>query len=237
MARSVADLRAVTRVLMGSPSTGGSTDGAQPEDFVEPDTLRIAWCDGEGTVPTLPEIREATAQAAKSLEGVLGSVDEFLPPALSEAAELFSLLRSTDQHEDMRALIGHQRPGELIEKLLVATSRVPPETLARFWRRRDALRARMLEQMPDVLLMPVAAIGAPSLDEREFQVTGRQLNMWEILASSRAISLFGFPAVVVPVGNFPDGRMIGVQVVTRPDREYDALAVAEILEDVCSPGR
>ncbi len=232
MARSVADLRAVTRVLMGSPSAEGSTDGA-PDDFVETDTLSLAWCDGEGTVPTRPEIRAAIAHAAKSLGGELGSVDEFLPPALSEAADLFGLLRSTDQHEGMRALIGRQRPGELIRKLLASTSRVTPETLARLWRRRDELRVRMLEQMPDVLLMPVAAIGAPRLDEREFQVEGRQLDMWEILASSRAISLFGLPAVVVPVGQFPDGRTIGVQVVTHPGHEYDALAVAGILEHLC----
>ena len=49
------------------------------------------------------------------------------------------------------------------------------------WSRVHQLRNEMLLQMPDVLLLPVASIGAPLLTDREFTVNGRSLGPWEIL--------------------------------------------------------
>jgi Asp-tRNA(Asn)/Glu-tRNA(Gln) amidotransferase A subunit family amidase len=53
--------------------------------------------------------------------------------------------------------------------------------------------------------------------------------MWEVLAPSRVISLFGLPGLSVPFGRSADGWPIGVQVVGRPFREDEVLAVARAL--------
>jgi Asp-tRNA(Asn)/Glu-tRNA(Gln) amidotransferase A subunit family amidase len=56
--------------------------------------------------------------------------------------------------------------------------------------------------------------------------------MWDVLAPSRLISLFGVPAASVPFGTSDDGLPIGVQVVGAPFREDVVLAVARMLMEV-----
>jgi amidase len=81
-----------------------------------------------------------------------------------------------------------------------------------------------------VLLLPVASIGAPHLEDRVFEIDSRRLDPWQVLSASRAITLFGLPAAVVPISALPGGSPIGVQVVTRPGRDELAVAVAKLLE-------
>jgi amidase len=77
--------------------------------------------------------------------------------------------------------------------------------------------------------VPVAA--APAYDpERAPVVAGRELSPWEVLAPSRAISLFGIPAAAVTVGASDEGLPVAVQVVGRPFHEHDVLGVAAALE-------
>ena len=61
--------------------------------------------------------------------------------------------------------------------------------------------------------------------------------MWDVLAPCRLISLFGVPSVSVPFGTSADGLPIGVQVVGRPFREDEVLAVAKILAEEATWGR
>jgi amidase len=235
MARSVADLERITRVLAGGPAAAGGQERPWSDRPVELSSLRVAWSDGEGTVPVLVEIRAAVAAAAQRLTAMVAEVSPLRPPALTKAADLFGQLRATDRHEEIRRWGDVTRFGATIRHLLLHPSGADADTVAALWRRRDALREQLLAQMPDVLLLPVASIGAPRLEEREFLIEGQRLGIWQILAASRAISLFGLPAAVVPVGSLPDGRPIGVQIVARPGADELALAVAATLEQLCAP--
>jgi amidase len=223
MARSVRDLRLVVDVL-----SAGSTGPRRTLSGV-----RVGWCDGEGTQPVDPEIVAATRHAASRLADANGVRLEVGPPsALAESVHLFAELRATDQHHDIRTHTRDVPPGPVISGLLSSTDPVSEARVQSLWQRRDALRDQMVAEMPDVLLLPVAAIGAPRLEQREFRVREHTLGPWQILACCQAISLFGLPAAVVPVGRFADGRNIGVQVVARPGEEQVALAVAAALEDL-----
>lgn len=232
MARSVADVQLVTDVLADRGAGRGAAAPAPGRDPA-PDLaeVRMGWCRGEGTTPVAAPIVEAVATVADLLgQDLVRAVPETAPAALAEAAGLFREVRATDPTADIRAHLGAADPGPVIRTLLDAEQPVGPGLVASLRSRVRDLRERMLSQMPDVLLMPVAAIGAPGLTERSFEVDGTVLGPWEVLACSQAISLFALPSAVTPVGTFPDGRTIGVQVVGRPGSDDLVLTVARHLE-------
>jgi amidase len=97
---------------------------------------------------------------------------------------------------------------------------------------RDALRAQFLDFLADrpVLLLPVALLPAIPLGQREIRVEGQNVAYFQLLAPSRAVSLFGLPAVAVPCGRSDEGLPVAVQVVAGPFQEHVALAAARLLE-------
>ena len=234
MARSVADVQTVAAVLWDQ--RGGRR--ASPVQEPAGNDLRIDWCAGEGTQPVQAPIVRAVRLAAERLgERCATPVVERTPAALTQAAALYRDLRSMDSTVEIRRHLGETEPGPVIRDLLEAARPVDTHESARLRRRLWDLRARMLDEMPDILLLPVASIGAPDLTERSFVVGDTRLDTWEILACCQAISLFGLPVAAVPVGAFDDGRRIGVQVVGRPGQDSTVLAVACRLEsalEACS---
>jgi amidase len=219
MARSIADVRLLAGVLLGEAVGLPDLTG-----------LRVQWCDGDGTVPVDSHIRAAVAHAAGGLGGVVAETRRERPAALSEANPLFGELRATDQQGGIRALAAPGEFGPVVRQVL---SRVPPVDQSRvdeLWERVHILRERFLSQMSDVLLLPVASVAAPAVEDWEVDVEGTTLDGWQIVAACRALTLLGLPVAVATVGSMPDGRPIGVQVVARPGREDVALAVAERVE-------
>ncbi|MGW7369143.1 amidase [Streptomyces sp. NPDC054841] len=223
MARTISDVRLVTEVLLG-------------ERVDKPDLsdVRVAWCDGEGTVPVDCSIRAAVGESARSLAGRVGDVVEGPPDALLHAAPLFTELRATDQQDGIRALAAPDKFGPMVRQLLGEVRPVDSKHVERLWQRVQALRGEFLSQMADVLLLPVSSIAAPPVDAWEVEVEGTILDGWQIVSACRAVTLLGLPAAVATVGTLPEGRPIGVQVVARPGREDVALAVAELLESAGS---
>ena len=110
-----------------------------------------------------------------------------------------------------------------------------PALLATVDRLRDGV-LRFLELFP-ILLLPVAAVPAFPLASTELEVDGvhHVVNDMTILAPCRAVSLLGLPALSVPAGRSRDGLPVGVQVVARPGREDQILAVAATLERAAAP--
>ena len=52
------------------------------------------------------------------------------------------------------------------------------------------------------------------------------------MASCYAISCLGVPAISVPCGFSPSGLPVGLQIVGRPARDLDVLALARAFEQV-----
>jgi Asp-tRNA(Asn)/Glu-tRNA(Gln) amidotransferase A subunit family amidase len=105
------------------------------------------------------------------------------------------------------------------------------------WEERDRLRVEfeLYLNRHGVLLMPVATIPAYDPSGPPPPVGGRDQTMWDVLGPSRLISLFGFPAASVPFGVSSEGLPVGVQVVGRPWREDQVLAVAGALMEERGP--
>jgi amidase len=232
MARTVDDLDLVMSVIaVPSQASDTATRWTQPTPWqsgsADPRTVCVGWCEGEGTVPVLREIVDAVRVAAEDL---VPRPRRMRPRALELAADLFTELRATDQQHDIREWGEARDFGQPVRKLLAHTRSVNETDITQLWRRATELRDEMLHEMPDVLLLPVASIGAPHLEDRVFEIDSRRLDPWQVLSASRAVTLFGLPAAVVPIGALPDGSPIGVQVVTRPGRDELAVAVTKLLE-------
>ncbi len=111
--------------------------------------------------------------------------------------------------------------------------------------KRDSLRAdaeEFLDEWP-IWLLPVATIPAFEIDAADpgwaqprFEVDGMDQERYEIVAACWAVSLYGFPSVVIPVARSRDGLPIGVQIVGRPNRDFEVLAVALVLEALIGEG-
>lgn len=215
MARSLDDAALVLRVV--SASHVAWTDPA----LVDVRRLDITWAAGEGTVPVDEDIVAAVREAA----GRLGA-REYRGAALAEGNALFGRLRATQTHTDIDGLASVDRFGASIRDMLSTAGQAGQREVEDLWAARARFVHRLLDEMGDVLVLPVASVGAPPLGLDRFGVAGRFLTWQEVLASCRTISLAGFPSVVVPVGETGDGMPIGVQIVARPFHEHVALAIA-----------
>ncbi|MFD6056966.1 amidase [Rhodococcus wratislaviensis] len=213
MTRTLDDAALVLRVLSSRQyrwTDPGSVDLAR---------LDITWAPGDGTVPVGDEIVAAVAGAARRL-----GARPYEGGALAEGNDLFGTLRSVETHTDIEEL--GTDFGANIATMLSDVRDVDRQVVERLWAQRSDLVHRLLGEMGDVLVLPVASIPAPPLGEELFDVGGQSLTWAQALASCRAISVTGLPSVVVPIGNTKSGLPIGVQVVARPWCEHVALAVA-----------
>ncbi len=173
---------------------------------------------GEGTVPVDEEIVAAVAGVARQL-----GARPYRGAALAEGNDLFGTLRSVETHTDIEELgTGF---GANITAMLADGRDVDRRSVERLWARRSELVHRLLGEMGDVLVLPVArfrrrrsakncstSVGSRSRGSGPGELPRDQCDGSAIRRRSG--------------GNHEVGLPIGVQVVARPWCEHVALAVA-----------
>ena len=230
LARTVADLELALGVLCGPDGIDPAAIPAPllPSAAVDVGALRMAWCEGDGVTAVRADLVSAVEQAA-----ALFGAGRARPAALERANDCYTRLRAVDGLHELRALVAGREAeiGGPLRDLLAATGDASTAELTALWIERDELRADLLAFLDEyeILLLPVAAV--PAYDAAgPARVGSRELTPWEVLAPCRAISLFGVPAAAVPCGLSDEGLPICVQVVGRPYREDEVLAVAAAIE-------
>ncbi|MDT7664433.1 MAG: amidase, partial [Pseudonocardiales bacterium] len=235
--RKVADLVTLLRVLAGPDPADPLTEAVPFGDpaGVDPARLRVAWCDGEGSVPVAAEVVDAVRAAAEALRPHVGDVEQARPPDLAECADLFVALRDSEGLPEVSELVAGRAGllGADLARYLAAGPTGHRGDTPRIASRRDAIRGEVLGFLAErpVLLLPVASVPAPPPGP-EAVVDGRRVPFGRLGSSCRAISVLGLPAAVVPVGRSAEGLPIGVQVVGRPFHDHEVLAVAALLEQL-----
>jgi Asp-tRNA(Asn)/Glu-tRNA(Gln) amidotransferase A subunit family amidase len=235
LARSVDDLGVLLGIL-------ASPDGADPSTVPVPlggpvetlDGISCAWFEDEGTHPVRDDLVAAVRRAAATLNGLGVPTTHGRPPGLERAAAAFVALRTAEGMPEVVEL-ATGREDELGSNLRSALLGGAPSTVADYRKaaaERDAIRAQVLGFMEqhNILLLPVASV--PALDPRtgSYTVSGKDIPWTELGSCCRAISILGFPVAVVPCGLSREGLPVGVQVVGRPYRDREVLAVAAALE-------
>ena len=201
---------------------------------------RAAVWDGPAEPAAREDVRAAVRDAGRALAGLGFGVSDEPPAMLEGAGPLYSELRATDRLQDVRRLLRgcEDRAGDDVRAAIAAAEEyersTPNVEPAPLWERRDRIRVELHAYLDRhaILLMPVATVPPYDLAGPAPSVDGREHSMWDVLDPCRLISLVGFPAASVPFGTSADALPIGVQVVGRPYREDQVLAVARTLMEV-----
>jgi amidase len=228
--RTVQDVFTVLQVISGP-------DGRDPLVADEPlhdyrdlrvENVELAWAPTVGDVEVDAEVAEAVALAADTLARSGVRVTRGVPTEIDRGLGVYDRLRSAEPMSAVQQLFDADPKliGRPIKGMLDARVRLSESELTGLWEERDDLIEGLGRWLRGerALLLPVST-------EAPHDLTGRVAD-FHLLAPSRAISLFGVPAVSVPVATSRLGSPISVQVVAPAFREDIALAVCARLAEL-----
>jgi Asp-tRNA(Asn)/Glu-tRNA(Gln) amidotransferase A subunit family amidase len=209
-ARTARDLRLLFSALAGYD---GQDPFSAPVPLREPPAggARIGVWEQFYGVPVDPEIRAAVRRAAALLEGIGFPAETFEPRGLERAPNVWAFL--FDQWPN-----GKEATADQVLLNLAA---------------RDRMRASLVRQMENVaaLVMPVGGITAFRHGERQWEVEGREIGLFQAMMPAVVANVLGLPAVAVPMAVSRGGLPMGVQLVGRPYEDELLLELAVRLEE------
>ncbi|MGD0842614.1 MAG: amidase [Candidatus Acidiferrales bacterium] len=242
MARSVADVKKLFEIIAG-PDPGDPCSAPvalRKWSDREVRKLRVGFFESHDFAPATPETAAAVRRAAEALQQQGFNVQEWRPENLDRVWELWwNLFGRAGQMAFASLLAGRENDlSPLFKEFRAWVAAEPPlsaDELLDTFLDRDDLRTKLLAKMETfpILICPVCAIPAFRHGERKWNVGGREVEYLKAMAYSQWFNLLGNPAVVVPVGQSPEGLPIGVQIVGRPWEEEAILAVAAKIEESC----
>jgi Asp-tRNA(Asn)/Glu-tRNA(Gln) amidotransferase A subunit family amidase len=227
MARSVGDLRALFRALIG--------DVSSPRDL-HLKGRRFAWYTDDGVVPVTEDTAQAVKNAVNALKGAGLVGEEQLPPHVERGNEMWLKLFSRASVVQLRqAYAGRENEGgSFVSWRLATADDHPPPTLDEYianWMERDRLREDLLRWMETtpIIVAPVGATPAYEHDTLKVTVRGSTFGTFRAFSYAQAFNVFDLPVVTVPAKK--DGSLpIGVQIAGPPFAEEMVLTAAAIVE-------
>ena len=245
MARTVADIRALFRIIAGG-DTGDPLSSPVLLRNLTPDDvqgLRIGVLETTALGRATPETLSTMRSAVQTLAGAGFRVEPIALRKLDRVIELWWFFFGpvighliSENARGQESLFSRQ----IIEYLEVVAGEPKPtlDSLLQACNERDAIRAQILRQMRDVpvLISPVSTEPAFRHAEGNYRA-GAAHNCRETMRYCQWLNLLGFPGISVPFGRSPEGLPINVQLIARPYEEELLLAVAESLEAARGPWR
>jgi amidase len=229
MARFVEDLVLALSIISGPDGEDLEVEAVALED---PDTatvssLRVGYFTESGKVKATSELVQAVRSATETLTAAGLKCEPARPPGLDAATEILGALNSGDGGEYYQQLLRqysttnlHPQTAHFLQQLRTGGSSRGKYADVLF----DLanLRASSLKFMSDfeILISPPCSNIAPRPQNSGF------LNY----SYASYFNLLGWPAAVVRVGRAASGLPKGVQIVGRPWKEHEVLAVAFLLE-------
>ena len=241
MARTIADVRALFAAMAGSDA-GDALSAPVPIRVVgdaQLKGLRVGILESDALGRADAETQAALQKAANDLAAQGFVVEPIRLEGLERAIELWwFFFGPAIAHLFHPSVAGQESLLSPIfrEYMEFAAAPVTVDELLGACAERDALRAKILEQMRDVpiLLSPVASTTAFRHGEGTWRLGAKQCYR-DTMRFSQWLNLAGFPGVSVPMSVSAEGLPIGLQVIGRPYEEELVLAVAERVENVRGP--
>jgi amidase len=238
MARTVEDLQLLLEITRGyDPGDPTSLPGG-PSIQKDRSTrkLRIGFYEDDGYNSPMPEVRAAVQTAADVLSKNGFEVEPFRPEGLGRVRELWFTIFVEATAMVLKKMI-YGRDDEIsnnTKEFLALAAEQPPltgERLLYTLLERDAWRSQIFAQMEQfpILLAPVCSIPA-FLHKDAGWGPAYAADYVRTMSYSQHYNLLGNPAATVPLTKTVEGLPIGVQVIGRPYKEEEVLAVAAILE-------
>ena len=199
---------------------------------------RVAYSgDLGGIVPVAKEVADLCSAAAARFCDLGATVEEACPD-LSDAREIFHVLRANQFVGDLAPIIEEHRDVTRKEVVwnLEQGFKLTAEQLGRAERARGALYARVVEffETYDLLLSPATIVAPFDVNVRHIdEVAGHRFeNYFDWYAIAYAITVTSLPALSVPCGFTDSGLPIGLQVVGPPRGEFSLLSAASLFEQI-----
>ena len=238
MARTVEDLRLLLEVTSGYDAGDPvcSPVPFSPTGNCDKTKLRIGFYEDDGFSPVEPAIQDAVRLAAVALAEDGFVVEPFRPSGLDRARQLWFTL-FVEGIALVLAPMVQGREDEIsagTKEFLAFAAEQPPltgERLLTTLLERDQLRGQFLAEMDRVpiLLAPVCATSAFPHEDAGWG-PAHKADYARTMSYSQHYNLLGNPAATVPVARALSGLPIGVQVIGRPYKEDEVLAVAGVLD-------
>ncbi|GAA5197896.1 amidase [Arthrobacter gyeryongensis] len=235
LGRCIDDLHTALSVISGPDGIDPIAVDEPLGDYreVDPSDVEVRWGTHVGNVPVDPEVVRTVFFAVESLRSLGTRVQEGLPDAVNDGLKVYDLLRAADAMGTIAA-VDTARPGLIgapVRAMLENRTAPGRAEQAELWEHRNKIVAKLRQWLTGdrALILPVS-VDIPR------DLRGDVAN-FRLLTPSRAISLFGFPSLSVPVATARSGAPISVQVVAPPFREDLALAIGAALEQASGWGR
>jgi amidase len=239
MARTVEDLALLLSVMaVDDPLSpiGLPGDGSEFRRSLDRDLrgTRVAWSPGLPGLRYEKNIVETLQRCLLPALETLGCVVSEAVPDLSEAEEVFRVLRAWEYSRDTEPL----RRRDLVEPNVIWNIEeglsIQPDTLRRAEEKRRALYQRAAGFMShyDVLALPVTqALPFPVEQNWVTEIEGQAQDTYlDWMRSLYWVSATGLPAMSLPCGFSDGGLPVGVQLVGRPRGERALLEFAAGLQ-------
>jgi Asp-tRNA(Asn)/Glu-tRNA(Gln) amidotransferase A subunit family amidase len=241
MARSIADVELMFRIASNPcsfDSAGAPAVAYRPVTMLEAKRLRIGYFEDDGLTPVTSETRQAVRNAADVLTQQGFDVQEYRPPSLEAARELWSIFfvqcGSMFYAPEISGRRGDLSP-VFLDFLAEADTRTPltAACLLDAWAQMDLVRNRLLSEMEafPILITPVCSVPAFRHGERAWTIEGKNVGYLDAMRYTQWFNLLGAPAAVVPVGASASGLPVGVQIAGRPFSDETVLTVASAIEN------
>jgi len=238
MARTVEDLQllldATSGYDAGDPVSFPNASAIRDERCA--DRLRIGFYEDDGYSSPTPEVRAAVRAAANALAAYGFEVEPFRPEGLGRVRELWFTIFVEAIAMVLKPMTLNREDdiSDNTREFLALAAEQPPltgERLLHTLLERDARRADVLAQMErfPILLAPVCATPAFLHEDAGWGPT-HAADYVRTMSYSQHYNLLGNPAATVPVAKTAEGLPIGIQIIGRPYKEDEVLAVAGILE-------
>jgi len=238
MARTIQDLYLLLEVTsgydLGDPVS--SPVPFSPVGKCDRAKMRIGFYEDDGYSPAEPAVRDAVRLAAAALAEDGFVVAPFRPSGLERARQLwFTLFVEGIAMVFAPTVQGREHEiSDSTKEFLAFAAEQPPltgERLLATLLERDHLRAQFLAEMErfQILLAPVCAMPAFPHEDAGWGPL-HKADYARTMSYSQHYNLLGNPAATVPVSQTPSGLPIGVQIIGRPYKEDEVLAVAGVLD-------
>jgi amidase len=238
MCRTMADLDLMLKHMSGPDPNSPLTPmpayaGAETVDTRK---LRIAWSeDLSGMFPVNQDIRDILRRGRSAVEGVGISVADADPPMKGIRDSIIPL-------RDLRTLIIHadrlDRTESLNNPLLAASIERAKRTTALDVARAEIARSKVWKacidffEKHDVLALPATQMAGFGADQAApSEIEGVKLaEALDTCLSTYAITMLGWPALVMPCGMTAEGEPVGIQLVAPLGKEDRLIGLGLLLE-------
>lgn len=237
--RTVTDIALAFDVLSGaSPADRHSRNVAGGDERREGRELRVAWSLDLGYALVDDVVADAFRAAVAVLERSTNWQMVEDGPGFSDPSEAFwpIVAAQSDVAGMLRlAETSQSRFSDYLEGPLSASYSLEELRGAHFTRQRVYEGFRSLFERVDILITPAVAVRTWAATEREpLEINGVQVGAMGWSPFAFPMNLTGMPAISVPCGVLPDGSRTSIQIVARPQDDWNLLYVASAAERALS---